>query len=168
MAAAMAVLPIIKYPHRILRQPCEDIADITGEVRRLAEDMRQTMIDAGGIGLAAPQVGKSLRLLVADVSEERTEPVCLANPEIIGREGETTMEEGCLSAPGITASVVRAQSVVVRGIDMRGRETDIAASELLAVCLQHEIDHLNGVLFFDHISKLKRDRLLAKYQKAKP
>lgn len=161
----MAVQNIIRYPHSVLRQPCADISDITADIRRLADDMRETMIYAGGIGLAAPQIGESLRLLVASVSESAYDCIQLANPRIIGSEGHIALEEGCLSVPGVRAPVKRARSVTVRGIDMNGAEQIIEADDLLAVCLQHEIDHLDGVLFFDRISAFRRARLLMKYNK---
>ena len=161
----MAVLDIIRYPHDVLSQRCADIPAVTEDIRRLADDMLATMAQAGGIGLAAPQVGQSLRLLVADVSESEHGPIQLANPCIVSSEGHVALEEGCLSVPGVRAPVKRARRVVVRGIDMDGKEKTIEAGDLLAVCLQHEIDHLDGVLFFDRISAFRRARLLSKYKK---
>lgn len=160
----MAVLPIVVYPHPVLQQVCK-ASELTDEVRRLADDMMETMQAAGGIGLAAPQVGKPLRLIVADVSPERAQPIKLFNPTVIAAAGSHTTEEGCLSLPGVRAAVRRPQTVTVQGLDMDGREQRIDATELLAVCLQHEIDHLNGVLFFDRLSALRRRMLLTKYNK---
>lgn len=161
----MSALPILKYPHPTLRRSCTEATVIDDDLRRLADDMCDTMSHANGIGLAAPQVGRHVRLLVADVSETKDNPIKLANPRIVHHEGETLMEEGCLSVPGVTAAVSRAKAVVVVGLNMNGEETRLEAEDLLAICLQHEIDHLNGVLFFDHISRLKRNLLLGKYKK---
>lgn len=157
-------LSILRYPHAALRRRCES-APVDDAARNLAAAMREAMLRANGVGLAAPQVGRAARLLVADVSERRDTPLALANPQIVRREDETVMEEGCLSVPGVTAQIVRARAVVVRAVDMRGEEVEVAADGLLARCLQHEIDHLDGVLFFDHLSSIKRERLLAKYKK---
>lgn len=164
----MPLLPILRHPHAALRRRCAEVAEIDDSLRRLAADMRETMQNASGVGLAAPQVGATARLLVADVSEERDNPLVLVNPRIIRRDGEVLWEEGCLSVPGVLALVPRARAVSVAALDMRGEEIVIDAEELLSVCLQHEIDHLDGVLFFDHISLLKRKRLLARYSKLPP
>lgn len=157
-----AVLPVLQYPHAMLRQQCEPIAQVDDAIRCLAADMVQTMTAMQGVGLAAPQIGQPLRLLVARVEAQE---VRLANPRILAQEGEITLEEGCLSVPAVRAPVRRAQQVTVCGINMDGREETLTASDLLAVCLQHEIDHLNGVLFFDHLSNFRRTRLLHKYKK---
>lgn len=160
----MTTLPILKYPHPLLRQQCLDIKVVDDTVRALASNMVDAMRLSKGIGLAAPQVGQAVRLLVAQV-EEDAPLVQLANPRLLQTSGEVLWEEGCLSLPGICAEVRRASEVTVCGLDMEGKEITVEASELLAVCLQHEIDHLNGVLFFDHLSHLKRHRLLARYKK---
>ena len=153
------------FPHPSLRQSAKTVADVDDDLRRLADDMRETMKLAKGIGLAAPQVGRHQRLIVMDADGFTA---TLANPQIIAAEGEFSMEEGCLSVPGVTGLVKRARCVTVSGLDMDGNTQTIDAEELPAVCLQHEIDHLDGVLFFDHLSVLKRMRLKNKYRKLKP
>lgn len=163
----MPALPIILYPHPVLRTRAEAIDMIDDNIRKLAEQMRETMLNESGVGLAAPQVGKSLRLLVADISTERNDPIALANPVITAQSKEQkSAEEGCLSVPEMRDVVRRPARVTVCGINMQGAETTIHCEGMLAVCMQHEIDHLNGILFFDRLSRLKRERLLAKYRKA--
>lgn len=157
-------LPLHYFPDLLLRKKCEPITQIDATVRQLAEKMRNTMRVEKGIGLAAPQVGRLVRLFVADVSEDYCAPLVLVNPEITAREGEIIYQEGCLSVPTIRAPIKRARHVCVQGLSLEEKQVEIEASDLLAVCIQHEIDHLNGVLFFDHLSALKRDRLLKKYQ----
>ena len=161
----MAQLNLQYYPKPILRQTCAPVEKIDDGIRKLAADMRDTMLRAKGIGLAAPQVGSKLRLFVADVSEDRDQPLAIINPRIIRSEGRAAYEEGCLSIPGVTASVPRAQAITVVGATPEGEEMTLDAEDLLAICIQHEIDHLDGVLFFDRLSLLKRTRLLAKYKK---
>ncbi|MGI9337369.1 MAG: peptide deformylase [Gammaproteobacteria bacterium] len=163
----MPALPIILYPHPVLRARAAEVAAIDATIRKLAEQMRETMLNESGVGLAAPQIGKSLRLLVADVSGGRNDPIALANPLIIAHsKDEVSAEEGCLSVPGMREVVRRPARVTVCGVNMQGGQTKLQCEGMLAVCLQHEIDHLNGVLFFDRLSRLKRERLLAKYHKA--
>ena len=165
----MPVLPVLLYPHPLLRRRAREVEAITDDTRRLAANMRETMLNESGVGLAAPQVGESLRLLVADVSPNRDTPIALANPVITAhsREEKET-EEGCLSVPDMREVVRRAANIKVRGINVaNGEELQMECDGMLAVCIQHEIDHLNGVLFFDHISRLKRERMLAKYKKAR-
>ena len=157
----MPILPIIKYPHPVLRRRAATIAIVDDAVRTLAGNMRDTMLAASGLGLAAPQVGVSIRLIITEIGE----PLALVNPRIIASEGAARREEGCLSIPGFVAEVERAGRVTVEALDVHGKTCCIDADGLLAICLQHEIDHLNGVLFIDHLSKLKRERLLAKYRK---
>ena len=153
------------YPDDILRTRCQP-TEMNDEIDRLIDDMLYTMYEAPGIGLAAPQVGRNLRVIVADVSESRDQPVALINPEIIASDGMTEYEEGCLSLPGIYAKVRRPARIRVRALNRDGKPVELEADDLLAICLQHEIDHLNGVLFIDHLSALKRNRLLQKYRKA--
>ncbi|UCG14504.1 MAG: peptide deformylase [Deltaproteobacteria bacterium] len=155
----MAILEICTYPQKVLLERAELITDIDQEVAKLAGQMAETMYNAPGIGLAANQVGVARRLIVADAAPRTLESnlVVLANPEIIAAEGEVTSEEGCLSVPDCQAEVKRYEKIAVRGLDLRGEEVVIEADGLLAIVLQHEIDHLNGVLFIDHISRLKRD-----------
>ncbi len=166
------VREILKYPNPILTQKAKDIEEITPEIRQLAEDMAETMYEKRGIGLAAPQVGECCRLIAVDVSgpEERAELMFLVNPVIVSREGEIEDEEGCLSVVQFRAKVKRSEKVVVKAKDLDGKEIEVPAEGLLAVCLQHEIDHLDGVLFIDRISRLKRalyDGKVKKWTKAK-
>jgi len=155
----MTILHICTYPEKILREKAETISTIDKEVANLAEHMAETMYNAPGIGLAATQVGVAKRLLVADIAPNSPESnlLVLVNPEIVAAEGEVVIEEGCLSVPDYQAEVKRHERVTVRGLDLNGEEVEIDAEGLLAVALQHEIDHLNGILFIDRISKLKRD-----------
>jgi peptide deformylase len=155
----MTVLHICTYPEKILREKAETISTIDEEVITLADHMAETMYKAPGIGLAATQVGVAKRLLVADVSPHSADSdlVVLVNPEIVASEGQVVIEEGCLSVPDCQAEVKRYERVTVRGLNLNGEEVEIDAEGLLAVVLQHEIDHLNGILFIDRLSKLKRD-----------
>ncbi|HDQ93176.1 MAG TPA: peptide deformylase [Synergistetes bacterium] len=155
------------YPDPILQTKAAEIENIDGRVVHLAEDMAETMYAAPGVGLAAPQVGVSERLIVLDVrnKEGTTGLITLINPEIIEAEGRVVEEEGCLSLPGITEDVPRAERVLVRGHDLDEREREIEAEGLLAVALQHEIDHLEGILFIDRISRLKRGIIQRKMRK---
>ena len=166
----MAVLEILQFPHPVLRKPAQEIQRIDEEIHRLARDMTQTMHRAPGIGLAANQVGVPARLIVVDLSagEDPNAPLVLVNPEIVCKEGELRMEEGCLSVPDLRENVTRCRRVVVRGLDLEGRRVEIEGEDLLAVALQHEIDHLDGVLFLDHLSQLKRSRYVARQKKAAP
>lgn len=164
------MLKILTYPHPLLRKRAEEVKEIDEKVLTLAREMAETMYAAPGIGLAAPQVGESLRLIVVDVSYTEGEPdlKVIVNPEIVQREGSVLMEEGCLSLPGVRAEVERAARVLVKGYDLQGRPVELEAEGLMAVCLQHEIDHLDGVLFIDHLSRLKRsliERRLRKVQR---
>ena len=164
--------PILKYPNPILSKRADEIAVITEEHRQLAKDMAEVMYDKRGIGLAAPQVGECCRLVAVDVSgpDERTELMFLVNPVIVSREGEVTDEEGCLSVVQLRAKVTRSEKVVVQAQDLDGKDVEIPAEGILAVCLQHEIDHLDGKLFIDRISRLKRalyDNKIKKLLKAR-
>jgi len=163
----MATLDICTYPERVLRERTKPIAHIDEEISRLADQMAEIMYKAPGIGLAANQVGVPKRLLVADISPRLPESglIVLANPEIIAAEGELTIEEGCLSVPDYQAEVKRHERVTVRGLNLHGEEVEIEAEGLLAVVLQHEIDHLNGILFIDRISRLKRELFKRKLRK---
>jgi len=155
------------YPNTVLRKKAEEVKEIDQDLIDLARQMAETMYAAPGIGLAAPQVGESIRLIVVDVSYTQGKPdlKVLLNPEIVEREGSILMEEGCLSIPGIRADVERSQKVLVRGLDIKGRPVEIEAEGLLAVCLQHEVDHLDGILFIDHLSRLKRSLIERKLRK---
>ncbi|MCE5313220.1 MAG: peptide deformylase [Nitrospiraceae bacterium] len=155
----MSVLEIKKYPDDVLKKKALPVEKIDKSLQKLIDDMIETMYDAPGIGLAAPQVGVSLRLIVVDVNldDEDSEPVVLINPEITDTDGLIESEEGCLSVPECQITVKRAEKVTVKGLDRDGREVSIEADGLFARALQHEIDHLNGVLILDRISQLKRD-----------
>jgi peptide deformylase len=155
----MAVLKILEYPDPRLRVTAAPVSTVSEEIRRLADDMLETMYQAPGIGLAATQVDRPLRLLVLDVSESRDQPLVLINPEILAREGSERNDEGCLSVPGVTEGVERATRVRVRALDRQGKSVEFDAEGLLAVCIQHEIDHLDGKLFVDYLSELKRQRI---------
>jgi len=158
----MALREVLKFPDRRLRLVSRPIAAVTDAIRALAEDMCDVMYDEPGIGLAAPQVGEAIRLLVIDTewTEEDAErnPLILVNPELSEHEGKVSWSEGCLSVPDFQAEVDRADRVRLRARDLDGKDIDIQAEGLQAVCFQHEVDHLNGVLFIDHISRLKRNR----------
>jgi peptide deformylase len=166
----MPLVPIVTLPdEKILREVSKPVPMVDSGVTRLWDDMLETMYHAPGIGLAAIQVGVPLRLIVMDVAKEGEEkkPLFLANPEIVwASETLNDYEEGCLSIPEYYEMVTRPAEVKVRYIDRKGEPREIEASGLMATCLQHEIDHLNGVLFIDHISRLKRDRVIKKFQKA--
>lgn len=162
----MAVLPIRLLGEEVLRRRADDVAEVDDEVRRLIDDMFETMRDAEGVGLAAPQVGVSRRIIVIDVHEEGTPPFALVNPQIVESAPQRDRaEEGCLSMPGLIAVVDRPAQVTVEGLDRDGHPLRISGGELLGRALQHEIDHLNGVLFLDRIGPLKRDMLLRKWRK---
>ena len=145
----MAILPIRTLPEPILRQKSKRVKSIDGSIRKLADDMIETMHAAPGVGLAAPQVGVPLRVIVIGMPEE--EEIVLINPQIVRRSGERLITEGCLSVPGYFGEVQRAQRVTVKGKDLSGKEIRIKAEELLAQALEHEIDHLNGLLYIDHL-----------------
>jgi peptide deformylase len=165
----MALRPIITLPDPKLRLVSRKIERVDDLLRRLIDDMIETMHEAPGVGLAAIQVGEPIRVLVVDVAkkEEPPQPQVFVNPEIVWlSEERATYEEGCLSIPEYYAEVERPASVRARGLDRDGKLREILAEGLLATVLQHEIDHLDGVLFIDHISKLKRDRVIKKFQKA--
>jgi peptide deformylase len=161
----MAKLPILVFPNPRLRNKAQPVREVDAKVRRLVDDMLETMYAAPGIGLAAIQVDVPLRVIVIDVSDEHDSPLCLINPEILEREGSEQMEEGCLSVPGYFEPVTRAERVRVRALDYDGQPIEIDANGLLAVCIQHEIDHLDGKLFVDYISSLKRQRIRKRLEK---
>ena len=164
----MSIKPLVILPDPILREASRPIEHVDDRVRRLAADMLDTMYDAPGIGLAAIQVGKPLRMLVIDLAKEDQPkaPQIFINPQIVDQSDERSVyEEGCLSIPDYYAEVERPASVRVTFVDHEGKRGEVLADGLLATCLQHEIDHLNGVLFIDHISKLKRDMVVKKFRK---
>jgi peptide deformylase len=161
----MALLPILEFPDPRLRTLAEPVTRFDADLARLVDDLFETMYAAPGIGLAAPQVDRHLRLLVVDTSKDRNEPLVFANPEILAKSGEVVTEEGCLSVPGIFDEVKRAAGVRVRAQDRSGTVFERDLEGLTAVCLQHEMDHLDGRLFVDYLSELKRGRIRKKLDK---
>jgi peptide deformylase len=161
----MAKLKILEFPDPRLRTKAVPVEVIDDDLRKLIADMFETMYDAPGIGLAATQVDVHKRMLVTDVSPDKSEPYVLINPEIIEKDGVTVTDEGCLSVPGYYDSVERAEQIRVRFLDRDGNEVEMEARGLLAVCIQHEIDHLDGKLFVDYLSEAKRQRVRKKLEK---
>jgi len=163
----MALLPILCYPDPRLHTVARPVPAVDARVRALIQDMLETMYDAKGIGLAATQVNEHLRLIVLDVSEERDQPLVLVNPELVWQSEATHVnEEGCLSVPGVYDGVLRHDAVHVRAQDAEGQSRLIEADGLLAVCIQHEMDHLLGKVFVEYLSPLKRNRIKTKMRKA--
>ena len=161
----MARLTILEFPDPRLRTRAQPVEHVDGELRKLIDDMFETMYAAPGIGLAATQVNVHKRVLVIDISETRDQPLALVNPEVIQRQGIEETEEGCLSVPGIYDKVTRAERIRVRALNRDGKSIEMDADGLLAVCIQHEIDHLDGKLFVDYLSELKRTRIRKKLEK---
>lgn len=161
----MALLPILRYPDPRLHKKAAPVAEIDDSIRRLVQDMAETMYEAPGIGLAATQVDAHKRVIVIDVSEDKSRLLALINPVIVERNGEQVCEEGCLSVPGIYEKVSRAETVRVSALDVDGRSIDFHADGLLAVCVQHEIDHLDGKVFVEHLSRLKQARIRTRLEK---
>lgn len=163
----MAIREILKYPHPLLKKRSQEVDEIDGELKKLIQDMTETMYDAGGVGLAAPQVGISRRVIVVDVNpiDPQHSLFVMINPEIVLEEGDVDHEEGCLSVPDCLEKVKRREKVQVRGISPEGREIEISGEGVLSFALQHEIDHLNGVLILDRVSPLKRDVYRRKVKK---
>jgi peptide deformylase len=162
----MSLLPVLHFPDPRLRNQAKPVVTIDASIRALADDMLETMYAERGIGLAAIQVNVQLRVVVMDLSEERDQPRVFINPEILSSEGTGEGQEGCLSVPDFYDKVPRAERVTYRYQDLDGKQINATADGLLAVCLQHEIDHLNGKLFIDYLSPLKRHRLRKKIEKA--
>jgi peptide deformylase len=161
----MTTLNILHFPDPRLRTKAKPVEQVDDSIRQLADDMLETMYAAPGIGLAATQVNVDKRIVVIDISEEKNQPLCLINPEIVELDGVEEMEEGCLSVPGVYESVQRAENVRVSALDREGQPFEMRADGLLAVCIQHEIDHLDGKLFVDYLSQLKRTRIRRKLEK---
>jgi peptide deformylase len=161
----MAVRDILHYPDPRLYQKAEPVAEVDESVRALVRDMADTMYAAPGVGLAATQVNVHKRLVVIDASETRDQLLVLINPEIVSREGAQYCEEGCLSVPGVYEAVERAERVTVRALGLDGKPFTVTAEKMLAVCIQHELDHLDGKVFVDYLSRLKQQRIKAKLQK---
>jgi peptide deformylase len=161
----MTLLTVVFHPHPALSKVAEPVTEFNEELKILIRDMYETMYQENGVGLAAPQVAISKRIAVIDVSDERNQPFCIINPEIIEKEGSELMEAGCLSVPYTYDKVPRALKVKVRAQDENGQFFEIIGDGLLGHCLQHEIDHLNGKLYIDYLSQLKRRMLLKKMEK---
>lgn len=161
----MSIRPILHFPDERLRIASQPVTEVDDEIRQLADDMLETMYDAPGIGLAAPQVNVFKRVIVIDISEDKSSPLVLINPELLETRGIEQMEEGCLSVPGIYEVVERADWIRVKALDRNGNGFEKEVSGLEAVCIQHEIDHLDGKLFVDYLSNLKRQRIRKKMEK---
>jgi peptide deformylase len=161
----MALLPILQYPDPRLYTVATPIIEVNDEIRNLINDMSDTMYAAPGVGLAATQVDDHRRVIVIDISDTHNQLQVFINPEIVDRRGIAVREEGCLSVPGIFEKLERADSITVRALDIRGRRFTLDAEGLLAVCIQHEMDHLDGKVFVDYLSRLKQRRILAKLKK---
>jgi peptide deformylase len=161
----MALLPILRYPDPRLHTRAAPVLKVDDSIRKLVADMAETMYEAPGIGLAATQVDVHQRVVVIDVSEDNSALLALVNPEIISRSGEQVCEEGCLSVPGIYDKVTRAEQVRVRALNQKGETFELDAEGLLAVCIQHELDHLDGKVFVEYLSKLKQTRIKDKLAK---
>ncbi|MES1992668.1 MAG: peptide deformylase [Pseudomonadota bacterium] len=162
----MAILDILHFPDPRLRRRAAPLGAVDDALRRMLDDMLETMYAAKGVGLAATQVNIHLRMLVADVSDDRDQPLFLVNPEIIARDGLQESEEGCLSVPGFYEPVTRAEQIRVRALGRDGQPLELETDGLLAVCIQHEIDHLDGKLFVDYLSEIKRQRIRKKLIKS--
>ncbi|MBF0368502.1 MAG: peptide deformylase [Magnetococcales bacterium] len=167
----MALLTILTAPDKRLKKKSEPIGQVDSQIQQLMDNMAETMYAANGIGLAAPQVGIHKQVIVVDVNYPREgaekNPIFLANPKIIESEGISRFEEGCLSVPDQVAEVERAERIVVQGLGRNGEPVVMEAEDILAICLQHEIDHLSGILFIDHLSRLKRSIILKKLKTRK-
>lgn len=161
----MSLLPILRYPDPRLHKKAAPVAQVDESVRKLIADMAETMYEAPGIGLAATQVDVHKRVIVIDVSEDKSKLLALINPEILDRSGEQVCEEGCLSVPGIYEKVSRSERVKVHALNQQGDSITLEAEGLLAVCIQHEIDHLDGKVFVEHLSQLKQSRIKARLAK---
>ena len=159
------ILNILKYPDKRLRTIAKPVISVDETIKQQVKDMFETMYEAPGIGLAATQVNFHQRIIVIDISDQCNEPICLINPKVIEKSGEIQWEEGCLSVPDYYENVIRANEIKVQALNQNGKTFELEASEMLSVCIQHEIDHLNGILFVDHLSKLKQKRLKKKTEK---
>jgi len=162
----LGILTILEFPDERLRKKAAAVKTVDDAIRKLLDEMLETMYESRGVGLAATQVNVHQRVIVIDVSEDKSAPLCLINPEIIAKDGVEESEEGCLSVPGFFEKVKRAEHVKVRALDRNGQSFEFDARDLLAVCVQHEMDHLDGKLFVDYLSPLKRQRIKKKLEKA--
>jgi len=161
----VSILPVLEFPDPRLRDVASPVKQVNNKIKRIVDDMFETMYEAHGVGLAATQVDIQLQLIVIDVSEEKNTPLCLINPEIISETGSEESDEGCLSVPGIFEPIQRAEVIRVKALNKEGDVFEMDADGLLAVCIQHEMDHLIGKLFVDYLSPLKRNRIKKKMQK---
>lgn len=161
----MAILNILHFPDERLRTIAKPVKEVTAKHRTLIDNMLETMYDAPGIGLAATQINVHERILVIDISEEKNQPIALINPEILQKSGDQEFDEGCLSVPGIYETVHRAEKILVKALNKEGESIEMHAEGLLAVCIQHEMDHLDGKLFVDYLSQLKKQRIRKKLEK---
>jgi peptide deformylase len=161
----LSILTILEFPDERLRKKAAVVQTVDDKLKRLVDDMLETMYESHGVGLAATQVDVHQQVIVIDVSEKKDAPVCLINPEILEKDGVEESEEGCLSVPGFFEKVKRAEHIKVKALNREGQPFEFEARDLLAVCVQHEMDHLNGKLFVDYISPLKRQRIKKKLQK---
>jgi len=161
----VSILTILEFPDKRLRTKAKPVETVDDDIRSLVEDMLETMYEEKGVGLAATQVNVHKRVIVIDVSEEKNDPMYLINPEIIEKDGVEESEEGCLSVPGFFEKVTRAEHIKFKALNKEGESYEMEARDLLAVCIQHEIDHLEGKLFVDYLSSLKRKRIQAKLEK---
>ncbi len=162
----MTILTVLRFPDERLRTKAKEVTEVNSEIQQIVDDMLETMYDEKGVGLAATQVNIHQRIVVIDVSEDGDQPIVLINPEIIERSDEKVInEEGCLSVPSCYAKVERHSRVTVKALDRNGKEFTLDGEELLAVCIQHELDHLAGILFVDYLSPLKRQRIKTKLEK---
>ena len=165
MVSLLSILTILEFPDERLRKKAAVVKTVDDKIKKLVDDMLETMYESKGVGLAATQVDVHQRIIVIDVSEEKDDPLFLINPEILEKDGIKESEEGCLSVPGFYEKVNRAEHVRVKALNREGKPFEFEARDLLAVCVQHEIDHLNGKLFVDYISSLKRQRIKKKLEK---
>ncbi|WP_445372785.1 peptide deformylase [Methylomonas sp. HW2-6] len=161
----MSILTILEFPDKRLRTVASEVEQVDDSIRKLVDDMIETMYSAKGVGLAATQVNVHKRVIVMDVSENKDNPICLINPQIVERDGVEESEEGCLSVPGFFEKVSRAEQIKVKALDRNGDSFELEARDLLAVCIQHEMDHLEGKLFVDYLSAFKRNRIKSKLDK---
>jgi peptide deformylase len=161
----MAVLEVLTFPDERLRIVAKPVEEVNNDIRKLVSDMFETMRDEKGIGLAATQVNVHQRIVVMDVSEDQNEPRVFINPEITHKDGTTVSEEGCLSVPNNYAKIDRAENITVKALDKDGNPFELEADGLLAICIQHELDHLEGKLFVDYLSSMKRERIRKKLEK---
>ncbi|MHB1949087.1 MAG: peptide deformylase [Gammaproteobacteria bacterium] len=161
----MALLHVLQFPDPLLRNKAKPVAVVDDQIRKMVDDMFETMYEQSGVGLAAIQVNIPQRIIVMDISEERNQPLCVINPEILTREGVQYESEGCLSFPGVFDKVERSAKIRLKALDRDGKPFELDAEGLLSVCIQHEMDHLDGILFIDHLSALKKERARKKLEK---